>query len=87
MVPSRTLVRSYLAQFHDIFAALADCEPLDEDQQELVCGMRVEGKSRWLRRLLLGVTASLSSSRTPPLPLLHSRPSRAGSMNLLRERQ
>jgi hypothetical protein len=54
------------AHLREAFAALAGCEPLDEDQQELVRGMRYEGKSRLLRRMLLGVIASLELEAASP---------------------
>ncbi len=54
------------AQLRDTFAALADCEPLNEDQHQLVRGMRFAGKSRLLRRMLLGVIASLEVEDAAP---------------------
>src|SRR5260370_363589 len=56
---SRLPVHPTWAQLRDSFAEMAACEPLDDDQRELVRGMRFEGKSRLLRRMLLGVVASL----------------------------
>jgi hypothetical protein len=63
---SRWPVHPTWAQLRDEFAALANCAPLDEDQQELVRGMRFEGKSRLLRRMLLGVIASLELEDASP---------------------
>jgi hypothetical protein len=54
------------AQIRDEFASLAGCDPLDEDQRELVRSMRYEGKSRLLRRMLLGVIASLELEDASP---------------------
>ncbi len=56
---SRWPVNQTWSQLRDTFAEIAGCDPLNEDQQELVRGMRFEGKSRLLRRMLLGVVASL----------------------------
>jgi hypothetical protein len=54
------------AYLRDTFAAEANCEPLNDDQRELVRGMRFEGKSRLLRRMLLGVIASLELEDASP---------------------
>ena len=54
------------AHLRDTFAEEASCQPLDEDQRELVRGMRFEGKSRLLRRMLLGVIASLELEDASP---------------------
>jgi hypothetical protein len=53
-------------QLRSEFVTLADCESLDEDQRELVRGMRFEGKSRLLRRMLLGMVASLELEDASP---------------------
>ncbi len=63
---SRWPVHPTWAQLRDTFAEAAECEPLDEDQRELVRGMRFEGKSRLLRRMLLGVIASLELEDASP---------------------
>jgi hypothetical protein len=63
---SRWPVHPIWAHLRDTFAEEATCEPLDEDQRELVRGMRFEGKSRLLRRMLLGVIASLELEDASP---------------------
>ena len=63
---SRWPVHPTWAQLRDTFAEEAAYEPLDEDQRELVRGMRFEGKSRLLRRMLLGVIASLELEDASP---------------------
>src|SRR5262249_53332824 len=54
------------ARLRDEVAVLAGCEPPAEDQQEIVRGVRFEGKSRLLRRMLLGVIASLELEDASP---------------------
>lgn len=54
------------AGLRDAFSALADCEPLTDEQRDVVRGMRYEGKSRLLRRMLLGVVASLELEDASP---------------------
>ncbi len=63
---SRWPVHPTWAQLHGTFAEVAKCEPLEEDQRELVRGMRFEGKGRLLRRMLLGVIASLEVEDASP---------------------
>jgi hypothetical protein len=63
---SRWPINPTWAQLRDAFAEEADCEPLDDDQRELVRSMRFEGKSRLLRRMLLGVIASLELEDASP---------------------
>jgi hypothetical protein len=63
---SRWPVNSTWAQLRARFTEVAACEPLNEDQRELVRGMRFEGKSRLLRRMLLGVIASLELEDASP---------------------
>jgi len=63
---SRWPVHPTWALLRDTFADTANCEPLDDDQRELVRGMRFEGKSRLLRRMLLGVIASLELEDASP---------------------
>lgn len=48
------------------YARLADALPLGEDAREVVRGARYDGKRRILRRLLLGVTASLEVEDASP---------------------
>lgn len=54
------------AMLRDTFADEAQCEPLADDQRELVRGMRFEGKSSLLHRMLLGVVASLEVEDASP---------------------
>ncbi|HEV8189873.1 MAG TPA: hypothetical protein VGP82_00060 [Ktedonobacterales bacterium] len=67
---SRWPVHPTWAHLRDTFAEEASCQPLDEDQRELVRGMRFEGKGRllrrMLRRMLLGVIASLELEDASP---------------------
>ncbi len=63
---SRWPMHPVWVHLRDDFADLASCKPLDEDQRELVRGMRFEGKSRLLRRMLLGVVASLELEDASP---------------------
>jgi hypothetical protein len=63
---SRWPVHTTWAYLRDAFATVAGCEPLGEDAAELVRGMRYEGKSRLLRRMLLGVVASLEVEDASP---------------------
>jgi hypothetical protein len=63
---SRWPVHPTWAYLRDAFASLAECEPLGKDSAELVRGMRFEGKSRLLRRMLLGVVASLELEDASP---------------------
>jgi len=63
---SRWPMQPTWAQLRDDFSRLADCTPLEDGQQELVRGMRFEGKSRLLRRMLLGVIASLELEDASP---------------------
>jgi hypothetical protein len=63
---SRWPINSTWAILRDTFAEEAQCEPLSDDQRELVRGMRFEGKSRLLRRMLLGVVASLEVEDASP---------------------
>jgi hypothetical protein len=63
---SRWPVHPTWTQLRDTFAEEAGSEPLNEDQSELVRGMRFEGKSRLLRRMLLGVIASLELEDASP---------------------
>jgi hypothetical protein len=48
------------------FAAVAQAQPLDEDQQKLVRGSRYSGKNRLLRRMALGVVKSLEVEDASP---------------------
>jgi len=48
------------------YARLAEAEPLGEDAREVVRGARYDGKRRILRRLLLGITASLEVEDAAP---------------------
>jgi hypothetical protein len=48
------------------FAAVAQAQPLDEDQRRLVRGSRYSGKNRILRRLALGVVKSLEVEDASP---------------------
>jgi hypothetical protein len=63
---SRWPMHPVWAYQREAFATLAGCEPLDDDQRELVRGMRFEGKSQLLRRMLLGVIASLELEDASP---------------------
>jgi hypothetical protein len=63
---SRWPVHPTWAYLRDAFGAVARCEPLGDDAAELVRGMRYEGKSRLLRRMLLGVVASLEVEDASP---------------------
>jgi hypothetical protein len=49
------------------FAAVAQAQPLDEDQHRLVRGSRYSGKNRILRRLALGVVKSLEVEDASPV--------------------
>jgi len=51
------------------FAAVAQAQPLDDDQRRLVRGSRYSGKNRILRRLALGIVKSLEVEAPPPPPL------------------
>jgi hypothetical protein len=53
-------------QLHYEYGALAGAAPLDEAAQELVRGARYTGKSRILRRMLLGVVNSLEVEDAAP---------------------
>jgi hypothetical protein len=48
------------------FSAVAQAQPLDEDQRRLVRGSRYSGKHRILRRLALGVVKSLEVEDASP---------------------
>jgi hypothetical protein len=48
------------------FGAVAQAQPLDEDQRRLVRGARYSGKNRILRRLALGVVKSLEVEDASP---------------------
>jgi hypothetical protein len=48
------------------FAAVAQAQPLDEDQRRLVRGSRYSGKNRLLRRMALGVVKSLEVEDASP---------------------
>jgi hypothetical protein len=63
---SRWTLHPDWAALRAAFAPLAACEPLKEDQRDVVRGMRYEGKSRLLRRMLLGVIASLELEDASP---------------------
>ena len=47
-------------------AAVAQAQPLDEDQRRLVRGSRYSGKNRLLRRMALGVVKSLEVEDASP---------------------
>jgi hypothetical protein len=49
------------------FAAVAQAQPLDEDQRRLVRGSRYSGKNRILRRLAFGVVKSLEVEDASPV--------------------
>jgi hypothetical protein len=49
------------------FAAVAQAQPLDDDQRRLVRGARYSGKNRILRRLALGVVKSLEVEDASPV--------------------
>ena len=48
------------------FGAIAQAQPLDEDQRRLVRGSRYSGKNRLLRRMALGVVKSLEVEDASP---------------------
>jgi hypothetical protein len=48
------------------FSAVAQAQPLDEDQRRLVRGSRYSGKNRLLRRMALGVVKSLEVEDASP---------------------
>jgi hypothetical protein len=56
---------SWLA-LREQFSAVAQMQPLDEDQRRLVRGSRYSGKNRILRRLALGVVKSLEVEDASP---------------------
>jgi hypothetical protein len=51
---------------HEQYGTLANAEPLDETSQVIVRGARYTGKSRLLRRMLLGVVDSLEMEDASP---------------------
>ncbi|MGO8948864.1 MAG: hypothetical protein ACLQUY_14675 [Ktedonobacterales bacterium] len=51
---------------HDHYGPLANAAPLDEPRQQIVRGARYIGKSRLLRRMLLGVVDSLEVEDASP---------------------
>ena len=51
---------------HEQYGLLANAEPLDEESQVIVRGARYTGKSRLLRRMLLGVVDSLEVEDASP---------------------
>jgi hypothetical protein len=63
---SRWPTHSTWLPLREQFAAVAEAEPLDEDQRRLVRGSRYSGKNRILRRLALGVVKSLEVEDASP---------------------
>jgi hypothetical protein len=51
---------------HEHYGPVANAEPLDEESQVIVRGARYTGKSRLLRRMLLGVMDSLEVEDASP---------------------
>jgi len=51
---------------HEQYGPLANAAPLDEESQVIVWGARYTGKSRLLRRMLLGVVGSLEVEDASP---------------------
>jgi hypothetical protein len=54
------------AMLRDEYARVAGLDPLDDDSRDVVRGARYDGKSRLLRRMLLGVVNSLEVEDAAP---------------------
>jgi hypothetical protein len=63
---SRWPMQATWALLRDEFGRVAGVEPLSDAAQQVVRGARYSGKSRILRRLLLGVTSSLEVEDASP---------------------
>ena len=63
---SRWLMEPTWKHLHDEYEQIAGAAPLDADAQEIVRGARYTGKSRLLRRMLLGVVDSLEIEDASP---------------------
>jgi hypothetical protein len=63
---SRWPTHSTWLALREQFAAVAQAQPLDDDQRRLVRGARYSGKNRLLRRMALGVVKSLEVEDASP---------------------
>ena len=63
---SRWAMHPTWVALRDEFVAVAQSQPLDEDQRRLVRGLRYSGKNRLLRRMALGVVKSLEVEDSSP---------------------